>query len=219
MESLIHNENYVRAVKLKFKLLAAFYDLFDLVFIFDRSSNPRLAFAREIPNKPLSILDVCVGTANSSLIVAEANHRNEITGIDLSPDMLAVADRKIRNRGIRNLSLLQMDATNMDFSDEEFDIVMVSFGLHELGYSLMMNILREIYRVLMNQGKLYIVDYERQSAPVKSFIFSLYLKIFEPGHMKEFLNYDWTHVLESVGFQIMSIEKCLFSKLIRAAKT
>ena len=211
-------QNYERQIKLKFKFLAIFYDLFDLAFLVQKERNPRYALARKIPNENLRILDVCVGTANSSIVVAEANDRNEIVGIDLSPSMIAVAEGKIRKRGIRNISIHQMDATKMSFQDCEFDIAMASFGLHELGHELMMDILKETYRVLKDGGKLYIIDYERERGLVENFMFSIYLRIFEPRHMPQFLKYDWTEIMWSVGFEVNDIEKYFFSKLISATK-
>ncbi len=125
--------DYQRRIKLKFRMLAYFYDLFDLPFIFDRRTNPRLVLAHKIPDAPLSILDVCVGTAIGSMTVAEANPENRITGVDLSLDMLVLAQEKIRRRVLRNVSLRQMNAANMQFGESAFDVVMVSFGMHELG--------------------------------------------------------------------------------------
>jgi len=211
-------QSYEQKIRLKFKLLAKFYDLFDLVFLFDRGKNPRYALARKIPNEALRILDVCVGTANSALVVAEANDRNEIVGIDLSPDMIAVAEDKIRKRGIQNITIHQMDATKMSFQDGEFDVAMVSFGLHEMGYELMMDVLREMHRVLKGEGQLYIVDYEQADGAVKNFLFSIYLRLFEPKHISEFLRYDWAEILGGIGFRIDGVEKHLFSKLISATK-
>jgi len=78
-------QEYEKKIKLKFKLLAAFYDMFDIPYMIKPSSNPRLALARKIPDEELRILDVCIGTASSSLSVAQANSHNQITGIDLSP--------------------------------------------------------------------------------------------------------------------------------------
>ena len=80
----LNMQEYEGRIKLKFKLLANFYDLFDIPFRLNRNGNPRLALAKKIPNATLHILDLCVGTANSAIAVAEANDQNEIIGIDLS---------------------------------------------------------------------------------------------------------------------------------------
>jgi len=216
--SSIAMQDYERQIKLKFKLFASFYDLFDVVFLLDREKNPRRALARKIPNGPLRILDVCIGTANSTIAVAESNSRNKVIGVDLSPYMITVANNKIRKRGIRNIFIYEMDATKMVFKDCEFDIVMVSFALHEMNYELMMALLKEMSRVLKEGGTLYIIDYERKGGLIKNFIFSIFLKLFEPRHMPAFLKYDWTKILRSIGFRITEVESHLFSKLICAIK-
>ncbi len=207
-----------RRIKLKFRLLAYFYDLFDLPFIFDRRTNPRLVLAHKIPDAPLSVLDVCVGTAIGSMAVAEANPENRIIGIDLSLDMLALAQEKIRRRGLRNVSLRQMDAANMQFSESAFDVVMFSFGMHELRKDLILTVLKEVNRVLRKGGKLLIMDYARQGGQGINFFFSLYLRVFEPRHIFRFLEYDWNEILSKFGFKVVDVEPCFFAKVICAVK-
>ena len=91
----MESDRYEKHIRAEFKFFAFWYGLFDLVFLIDPRRNPLRALAEMIPNDELEILDVCVGTANSSIAVARQNEKNHITGIDLSPDMIAVAQRKI----------------------------------------------------------------------------------------------------------------------------
>ncbi len=210
--------DYERRIRLKFRILAKFYDWFDLVLLLKKNRNPRYVLARRIPNEPLRVLDVCVGTGNGCIAVAELNDRNKIIGIDLSPDMIAVAERKIRRRGTPNISIQRMDATKMGLKDGQFDVAMVSFGLHELKYELMIAALEEISRVVKEEGRLYIVDYKREDRPVMRMVFSVYLRLFEPSHVRQFLEHDWPRVLGSVGFQVDDVETCFFSKLICARR-
>jgi len=210
--------HYEKRIKLKFKVLATFYDLFDLAFLIDRKRNPRYALARKIPDEALRILDVCAGTANSAVVVAQANVHNEIICVDLSPDMMAVAYNKVRKRNIRNVSIHQMNAENMNFQAGEFDVVMISFALHEMAYEMMLKVLRQMCRVLKGGGKLYIIDYDREDGWCKKLLLSMHLKIFEPKHMAQFLKCEWAETLKKVGFQLISSEKYLFSKLIAATK-
>lgn len=212
-------ENYQKTINSKFNWLSKFYDIFDVIFVFNEKTNPRSGLAEKIPNQKLCVLDVCAGTANSSIAIASKNPQNEIIGIDLSTDMLSVAKDKIRTKGIKNISLQQMDATNMNFGNEKFDVATISFALHELDYDLMTKIIKEMQRVLKNSGKLYIIDYEKQSHLIKHALLSIFLKIFEPPHMKQFLEYNWENILSGAGFENIKIEKYFFSKLIAATKT
>ena len=210
--------DYRKSIKLKFRVIARFYDLFDLVFLLGKDANPRIALARRIPNEPVQILDVCAGTGNSALEVAMTNEHNRIIGVDLSPDMIAVAERKIRSKGITNLSIENMDATRMSFNDGEFDVVMVSFGLHEMKLDLMTDVLAEMSRVLKPGGSLFVIDYERESGHIMNLCFSIFLKVFEPPHLSEFLDYDWRNILGDAGCEVTGVEKYRISKLITAVK-
>ncbi|MBN1887653.1 MAG: class I SAM-dependent methyltransferase [Thermoflexales bacterium] len=78
-----------------YQFLSRFYDIFDVIFWFWGKGSPRCGLPAIIRNDPMQVLDICVGTASSALLLAGHNPRNTITGIDLSPDMLAVAQRKI----------------------------------------------------------------------------------------------------------------------------
>jgi len=168
-------KKYERRLKIKFKLLSVFYDLFEIVFWFDQKSNPRRKLSQKIPDTDLLILDVCVGTANAAIEVAKAHTQSEIIGIDLSIDMMKIAQTKANRHKIKNMSLLQMDAARMGFGENVFDIVTVSFGLHELGCELMMEILRQMHRVVKKDGTLYIVDYEEEDNIIKKFYFGVAL--------------------------------------------
>ena len=212
-------ENYQKTIKSRFSFLSKFYDIFEVVFIFNKKTNPRYGLAEKIPNQALHILDVCTGTANGSLLIAGNNPKNKIIGIDLSSDMLTVAQNKAKKKGIKNISFQQMDATRMDFENNKFDIATISFGLHELEYDLMMKTIKEMSRVLKDGGKLYIIDCEKQNNPVKNAVLSIFVKIFEPPHMPQFLQYNWENILKDTGFDNVKIEKYFFSKLILANKS
>ncbi|MGA1844275.1 MAG: class I SAM-dependent methyltransferase [bacterium] len=201
-----------------FKLLSGLNDLFELVFACNKNTNPRYALACKIPNDTLRILDVCTGTANGLLLLAKRNPKNEITGIDVSSDVIEIAEKKVHKRKIKNISFHQMDATRIAFRDEQFDIVMISFGLHGLSYDCMIKAIQEMRRVLKRKGHFYIVDYEKQDKMLKNSILSVFLRIFESSHISQFLNYNWKEILRHAGLHTIEIENYLFSKLISAVK-
>ncbi len=209
--------DYEKKIKLKFRLIAYWYDIFE-IFLLSKKNNPRIALAEKIPDMPVKILDVCIGTANTSIKIARKNKKNLITGIDLSPDMIAVANKKIRKMNIDNINIRQMNAVNMDFKNNAFDIVMITFGLHEMDFMLMNNVLKEMHRVLKKRGILYIVDFTKEKNLINKMIMNIYLKIFEPGHMKSFINYDWKSLLKNIGLNVTGIEKYRFSQMITAIK-
>ncbi|HSD11779.1 MAG TPA: class I SAM-dependent methyltransferase, partial [Candidatus Binatia bacterium] len=66
------------------------------------------------------VLEVGVGTGLS--LSAYPRHA-AVTGIDLAPEMLEQAQRKVNREGWRHIRLLQMNALDLKFSDGEFDYV------------------------------------------------------------------------------------------------
>jgi ubiquinone/menaquinone biosynthesis C-methylase UbiE len=200
-----------------YRPLAGTYDLFDLQFPKAGRDNPRLALAAKVPDEPVRILDVCTGTASTALAVARTHPRAQIDGIDLSPDMLAVAAGKARRSGVRNLSVQGMDAARLTFADGEFDIAMVSFALHEMPEPVMLAVLGEMSRVLRAGGRLYIIDW----AWDRSWFRNLFLRLelaFEPRHILQFLAHDWASLLQGVGLRLEAVERCRVSQLICARK-
>ncbi|MCP4344693.1 MAG: class I SAM-dependent methyltransferase [Desulfobacterales bacterium] len=204
---------------LKYKIFSKIYDnifhLMENILFLDKNKNPRYALGCKVPNNNLRILDVCCGTGRGCVPFAKSS--DTVTGIDLSPHMLALAEEKINNLQSHNISFLQMDATDMNFSDKEFDVIVSSFGLHEFDYDSMISVLKEMYRVLKEGGKLYVADYGKEDSSL-NLIFSVYLKICYPQRVQEFLNYDWDQILSSLGFQFDLIEKYRISRLICATK-
>jgi ubiquinone/menaquinone biosynthesis C-methylase UbiE len=65
--------------------------------------------------------------------------------------MLDIAKKKNKND---NLTLLIMDASSMNYQDEEFDAVTISLGLHDMPLDIRTLVLKEVKRVLKKDGKL-----------------------------------------------------------------
>jgi phosphatidylethanolamine/phosphatidyl-N-methylethanolamine N-methyltransferase len=81
----------------------------------------RLEAIRRLPLRPgCRILEVGIGTGiNAPLYPRDCF----VTGIDFSASMLAKAGRRIKAHGVRNVDLIRMDAADLRFADESFDIV------------------------------------------------------------------------------------------------
>src|SRR5215831_17992514 len=66
------------------------------------------------------VLEVGVGTAiNAALYPRDC----AVTGIDLSSSMLEKGRERVARKSIRNVRLVEMDAADLRFADETFDIV------------------------------------------------------------------------------------------------
>ncbi|HET7874814.1 MAG TPA: methyltransferase domain-containing protein [Methylomirabilota bacterium] len=142
-----------RQVKRAYKIYAPAYD-----FVFDWIFHPgREAAIRLLDIKPGDqILEVGIGTG-LNLPLYPANCR--ITGIDLSEEMLDKAQDKVMELALGNVTLKAMDATTMDFGDDEFDSAVATYTISAVPDPV--GVLREMKRVVKPGGSLVILNHFR----------------------------------------------------------
>ena len=89
---------------------------------FNQSRESAVRGLRIVPND--NVLEVGVGTGMA--LPLYPTHCN-ITGIDLSEGMLKVAQERIDEHRLNHVTLQRMNAGQMDFEDNSFDIVMAAY--------------------------------------------------------------------------------------------
>lgn len=82
--------------------------------------------------KPLNILELGCGTGNLSVLLRALFPEARLTLVDLSPDMLKQAARKLGGENSK-LSLQQGGFMDIQFNAGHFDLVISSMALHHLG--------------------------------------------------------------------------------------
>lgn len=109
-----------------------------------------LELARGFNSK--SVLDVCCGTGNQLKLLKKNGF--EVTGVDLSDQMLRVSDK-----GKYTVNCRKEDATALSFAEQSFDLVMVTLALHENPRDTASAILEEMFRVVREEGHVLVIDY------------------------------------------------------------
>jgi phosphatidylethanolamine/phosphatidyl-N-methylethanolamine N-methyltransferase len=100
------------------------------------------------------VLEVGVGTGiNASLYPRDC----AVTGIDLSSSMLEKARDRVARKGVRNVRLMQMDAANLKFADDTFDIVYAPYVISVVPDPLA--VAREMRRVCRPGGHIVILNH------------------------------------------------------------
>lgn len=102
-------------------------------------------------------LEVAVGTA---LNLPHYPDGVRLTGIDLSPEMLAIARTRAAETG-REIELREADAHSLPFADSSFDTVVCTYSLCNIPDPE--RAVSEMRRVLLPGGKLILVDHIRSS--------------------------------------------------------
>jgi demethylmenaquinone methyltransferase/2-methoxy-6-polyprenyl-1,4-benzoquinol methylase len=126
---------------------------------YDRYVEPSIAILRQIgmkmytPTEGIHVLDVGCGTGTNLMLYHEAGCN--VFGIDLSPSMVKVAQKKLRDRAEVRLG----DASKMPYSDDSFDLVTGFFILHEMPSQIRPAVISEMARVMKHDGRILLIDY------------------------------------------------------------
>jgi len=118
------------------------------------------------PQSPKHILDIATGTGDFAIQAMSLNPE-KIVGIDISQGMLEIGRQKISKKGLQEKINLQLgDSENLEFNDNNFDAVIVSFGVRN--FEDLNRGLKEMYRVLKPNGNAIILEFSKpQEFPFK----------------------------------------------------
>lgn len=143
------------------KIYSEFAPLYDKVFgkIF-YSRLERVIENLDIP-PGAKVLEVGAGTGTS--FPAYPTHC-KVVGIDLAPDMLARARQKIEDNSWEHLSVLEMNALDLEFPDNTFDYVMAFHVVTVVPDPVRM--IAEAKRVCKPGGKIVVVNHFTSDLPL-----------------------------------------------------
>ncbi|HEV8049852.1 MAG TPA: methyltransferase domain-containing protein [Thermoplasmata archaeon] len=85
--------------------------------------------ARLAPRPGERILDLGTGPGEPAITIAgEVGPSGHVTGVDLSENMVSIAQRVAEARGLGNVDFRAMDCGDLQFPDETYDAAVSSFG-------------------------------------------------------------------------------------------
>ena len=103
------------------------------------------------------VLDLGSGAGTDSLVAAQmVAEQGRVTGIDMTPEMLAKARGAAATMGVANVEFVEGEAERLPFADSSFDVV-VSNGVIDL-IPDKDAVFAELYRVLAPGGRMQIAD-------------------------------------------------------------
>ena len=103
------------------------------------------------------VLDIGSGAGTDSLVAAQmVGADGRVTGIDMTPQMLAKARAAAAEMGAANVEFVESEAEQLPFADGTFDVV-VSNGVIDL-IPDKDAVFSELHRVLVPGGRLQIAD-------------------------------------------------------------
>jgi ubiquinone/menaquinone biosynthesis C-methylase UbiE len=149
---------------------------------------------------PTKILDLGCGVGMSSIALQEVYPSAEITGIDLSPYFLAVAQYRGEQQQ-HPIKWIHGAAESTGLANQSFDLVSASLMFHELPSTAARAIITEAHRLLRPGGYLSIMDMNPQSSVFQKmppYVLTL-LKSTEP-YLDEYFALDMEQNFVEAGF-------------------
>jgi ubiquinone/menaquinone biosynthesis C-methylase UbiE len=144
----------------RYERIAPLYDLLDLPFEYRRYRKIRPMLFQGLKGR---LLDAGVGTGRN---IPFYPPETTVVGIDLSPAMLARAERRRLSLGAE-VELCQMDVTQLAFEHHSFDAAVATFLFCVLPDDLQVPALRELGRVVKPRGTIRLLEYVRPHGVVR----------------------------------------------------
>ena len=196
-----------------YKIISKVYDLLDVFYFRKSDTSPRTSVNQYLGRKKLEILDICTGTAANAISIVKTDPAAKVIGIDISRDMLKIAEKKVQKYELPHIKLYEMDATNTKFQNETFDIVLISLVLHEISDELAKKMITEAKRVLKKNGKIIVVEWEKPKSVFQKMMF-FPIMVMEPKGFKRFLNLNMKDYFNRYGLNMIDIRHCDYTKVI-----
>ncbi|WYL99675.1 MAG: class I SAM-dependent methyltransferase [Gloeotrichia echinulata GP01] len=159
----------------------------------------------QISKQPQDILDLGCSVGLSTFALQELYPQAKMTGLDLSPYFLAVANYRSQQRQAK-INWVHAAAESSGLPDASFDLVSIFLVCHELPQSATRQILAQARRLLRPGGYLGIMDMNPKSESYQKmapYILTL-LKSTEP-YLDQYFTLDLEQAIVEAGFQTPSI--------------
>ena len=172
------NEAKTQQVSRMFNTISGKYDIFNDIMSWGMARAwRRKALLSLKAADPKQILDIATGTGDICIKAFSYLNPEKALGVDISDKMMEIGKQKVIAAGLDGkIDFEVQDAATLTYADSSFDAVTISFGIRN--FEKLDESLRQIHRVLRNEGHLLILE---MNEPQKGLLFKgyqLYTKIF-----------------------------------------
>jgi len=146
-------------------------------------------------------LDIATGGGHTANALAPIV--GKVTALDLTPQMLAAAEKFIRGNGHENVEFVEGDAEKLPFSDETFDIVSCRIAPHH--FPNITRFVSEVSRVLKSGGQFLLDDNVVPENNEFDKFYNTVEKKRDYSHFRAWKKTEWIQILENKGFEIQEL--------------
>ncbi len=139
-------------------------------------------------------VDLCCGTCDWTIALAEASVYGDIIGVDFSAQMLSYGAEKIQLRALQSrIRLVQANVYALPLDEHSVDFATIGFGLRNVAH--LDHVLAEMTRVVKPGGKVVCLELSKPLFPPMRWLAGLYFERMMPllAHVlvKKYRDYRW----------------------------
>lgn len=172
-----NKEKFVHSV---FESIAPSYDKMNDILSFRRHKAWR-RFTLDRMKLPADVyaLDVCCGTCDWAIGIAERSQGGRVVGLDFSQSMLDQGKLKLAKHGLQQrIELVHGNAMELPFADNTFDTVTIGFALRNVPD--LEKVLAEMGRVVKPGGQVVSLELSKPTLPLFRSIYYFYFNRLLP---------------------------------------
>jgi ubiquinone/menaquinone biosynthesis C-methylase UbiE len=163
------------------------------------SSGPDLRALVEAAalNGTEQVLDMGCGAGHTALAVAPL--AASVVAVDLTPQMLGVAEALATERGVANITFRLADVSALPFEDASFDVVTCRFSAHH--YAKPAKAVQETARVLRPGGRFLLVDTIAPEDPALDTFYQATELLRDISHVRNWRASEWNAMLAAANLR------------------
>ncbi len=153
------------------------------------------ALAKKL-GRSVKAVDICGGSGKASFIMKQCDPFSEVSLVDLSDKMLAVARDKMKQEGVEDIRLIKTDAFSfLESTQQQFDLIVFSSAIHHFKDPI--KLLAAAAEKLSPQG--CIVTIAEPTTIIKSTRFKIVTFIFGHKEYKQDVVKSWIRYILTRG--------------------
>ena len=157
----MNNDSIKNSIKSTFDEVAKNYDKNKQFKISAKKMVEILDDEIDFVNEKINILDLSAGTGNISIELAKKYPNATVYAVDLSKEMLNIAEEKAKLENITNIRYVVQDVEKLEFHDMKFEIITCGYGL--FFYPNMDDVLHDICSRLTTNGKFLFSTFTKEA--------------------------------------------------------
>jgi ubiquinone/menaquinone biosynthesis C-methylase UbiE len=147
------------------------------------------------------VLDIGCGTGEFEKLLLSKHPEQQITGVDISTNMLEIARRKCQ--AYPKVAFHAASASALPFSDHSFDVIVSASAFHY--FDAPQAALDEMRRTLRPGGVLVMLDWCKDYLSCR--LGDIVLKLVDPAYQQCYTQAEFHHLLNSAQFAIQAATK------------